>query len=95
VAHLFERGFFHDAFMAITGIVHQHINRTDGRFTSATTSAIRPASVTSSKRPKALCIKGLESLLCVVITHGPDNPMTCGECFLRQRTTKAAADASD
>ncbi|BDA55159.1 hypothetical protein NUITMVR1_28180 [Raoultella ornithinolytica] len=82
--------------MAVTGIVHQHINRTDGRFNLRYHLSNTPGVRNIQQAAESpLCIKGLESLLCVVITHGPDNPMTCGECFLRQRTTKAAADASD
>ncbi len=95
-AQLCKRGFFQNAFMAVTGIVHQHIYRTDGGL-YLSNHLINTFIVRDIKQiaKSPLRIERGESLQCFAVAHRPYNPMPYGEGFPRQRLTKATADAGN
>ncbi|BBO63821.1 hypothetical protein SMATCC274_30840 [Serratia marcescens] len=82
--------------MTVTGIVHQHIYRTDGGL-YLSNHLINTLNVRDIKQiaKSPLRIERAESLQRFAVAHRPYNPMPYGEGFPRQRLAKATADASD
>ncbi|MNV21080.1 hypothetical protein D3C71_1120070 [compost metagenome] len=94
--HFSQRRLFHDALVAITGVVHQHIqwphvclNFVDDVFERVEVGHVQhPA--------KCACgVERFKALSCLLASYRADDPIPCCERFFGQCASEAATDASD
>ena len=96
MAQLVQRGFFEDAFMAVAGVVDQHVDGADVAFDvgdecidGAGIGDVQQAAEGAARR------EGLELLAGRFAAHGADHAMAGQQRLLGQGAAEAAADAGD
>ncbi len=95
-AHFSQRGLLHHAFVTISGVVDEHVHRSDSRF-DLLNNAINGREVGYVEYPGANPLRSqcFEVASCLPASHCADYAMTSRDRLLGQRPAETTADASN